>query len=216
MKKVSTLQMALTLVYVAALMISNTITAKLVQLPFEITMTAAVVVFPVTYVLSDVFSECYGYEWSRATCYASFALNIFMVGAYQLAIAAPAPAYFEAQEAFSMVLGSTPRVLGASMLAFIVGDFINDNIFKMMKAKHEGMDGFGIRALLSSAVGEFCDSAVFIPLAFFGEMPLEAMLAMAACEAAVKVTYELVILPVTRRIARKVNLYEMELEHSEQ
>lgn len=208
MKRISTLQAALTVLYVSALMVSNTITAKLVQLPFGITMTAAVVIFPITYILSDVFSECYGYRWSRATCYTSFVINVLMVGAYQLAIHMPAPGYFDAQAAFEAVLGSTPRVLFASMLAFMVGDFVNDNIFRKMKEKHEDLEGFGARAILSSAIGEFCDSAVFIPIAFLGQMPLEAMLAMAACEAAIKVGYECVIFPLTREIARRVNLAE--------
>ena len=78
-KNVSTLQLILTVIFVCSLLISNVITAKQVLLPFNITMTGAVFVFPITYILSDLFSEVYGYKWSRFTCYLGFAMNLFMV-----------------------------------------------------------------------------------------------------------------------------------------
>lgn len=71
-KKISKLQLILTVFFVCSLLISNVITSKQVLLPFGITMTGAVFIFPITYILSDLFSEVYGYKWSRFTCYLAF------------------------------------------------------------------------------------------------------------------------------------------------
>ena len=83
-KKISVMQMCLTLLFVVSLVVSNIITSKQVLLPFGITMTGAVFIFPITYVLSDLFSEVYGYKWSRFTCYLGFLANLFAVIAFTL------------------------------------------------------------------------------------------------------------------------------------
>ena len=207
--KISFMQCVLTIVFVTAMLISNVITAKQVLLPFGITMTGAVFIFPITYILSDVFSEVYGYKWSRATCYFAFSMNLFMVIVFSLVIKTPAPSYWTNQEAFASVLGSTPRVMGASLLAYVVGDFVNDRIFRKMKAKHAGeMRGFGWRAIISSFFGELCDSLVFLPIAFLGQMPLETLAIMTVCQVLIKTGYEIIILPLTTLVAKKAKKYE--------
>lgn len=211
-KTISNIQLYLTVLSVTALLVSNIISAKQFLLPFGITMTGAVIVFPITYILSDLFSEVYGYKWSRITCYLGFAMNLFMVLVFQAAIATPAPDYWMNQEAFQTVLGNTPRILAASLLAFVVGDFVNDRVFRKMKAKHEGMRGFAGRAIMSSFCGEVVDSAIFIPLAFIGQMPLKTLLIMGVTQVCLKVGYEIVIVPVTTAITRKVASIEGKAE----
>lgn len=206
---ISMVQMCLSLLFVVALLVSNVITAKQVALPFGITMTGAVIVFPITYILSDLFSEVYGYKWSRITCYMAFAANLFMVIVFSLAIITPAPSYWMNQEAFVTVLGSTPRVLAASLLAFIIGDLVNDRIFKKMKEKHPNdHKGFGWRAIISSFFGELTDSIIFLPLAFIGQMPLETLAVMTACQVFIKTGYEIIILPITRLAVKTVSNIE--------
>jgi uncharacterized integral membrane protein (TIGR00697 family) len=129
-KKISLLQMILTLLFVVSLLISNIITSKQMLLPFGIVMTGAVVIFPITYILSDIFSEVYGYKWSRLTCYLAFIFNLFMVIIFTIVIKSPAPDYWLNQNAFEVVLGNTPRILFASLTAFMLGDFVNDKVFK--------------------------------------------------------------------------------------
>lgn len=212
MKKnnISLLQLTLTVLFVASLMISNIVTAKQVQLPFDIVMTGGVVIFPVTYILSDLFSEIYGYRWSRITCYLAFAMNLFMVIVFAIVIETPAPSYWGDQEAFQTVLGSTPRVLFASMVAFIVGDLVNDRIFKKLKEKHpDSHEGFSFRAIVSSFCGEVVDSAIFLPIVFLGEMPFTVLLIIMATEVTIKTGYEIIILPVTKMIVKKVSGYEL-------
>lgn len=215
MKKTSTLQTILTVFFVSCMLVSNIITAKQVQLPFGIVMTGGIMVFPMTYILSDVFSECYGYRWSRITCYLAFAMNLFSVTIFTIAINTPAPSFWDGQAAFKTVLGNTPRILLASLLAFILGDLANDRVFRIMKAKHKGeLKGFGTRAITSSIVGEIVDSAIFFPIAFIGQMPAKVLLQMAIFEVAIKVGYEVVILPITTCVAKAVNKVELQNCHS--
>ena len=211
-ERISFLQVCLTIVFVTAMLISNVITAKQVLLPGGITMTGAVFIFPITYILSDVFSEVYGYKWSRVTCYFAFSMNLFMVIVFSLVIQTPAPSYWTNQEAFATVLGSTPRVMGASLLAYVIGDFVNDRVFRKMKEKHsDELKGFGWRAIVSSFFGELCDSLVFLPIAFLGQMPLKTLATMTVCQVLIKTGYEVVILPLTTLVAKKANKYEEEL-----
>ena len=210
--KISVLQFLLTLFFVLCLIVSNIISAKQMQLPFDIVLPAAVIIFPVTYILSDVFSEVYGYKWSRLTCYLGFAANLFAVTIFSLTIVTPAPDYWTNQSAFEVVLGNTPRMLIASLLGFVVGDFVNDRVFKTFKDKHPNdHKGFSFRAILSSFCGELCDSLIFLPIAFLGQMPIETLATMMVCQVLVKTGYEVLILPVTHLIVKAVSEYEKTL-----
>lgn len=208
-KKISELQLILTVLFVACLLISNVITSKQVLLPFNITMTGAVFIFPITYILSDLFSEVYGYRWSRITCYLAFTMNLLMVIVFSLVIITPAPSYWTNQEAFQTVLGNTPRILFASLLAFVIGDLVNDRIFRKMKKKYPNTHkGFGWRAILSSLCGELVDSLIFLPIAFIGQMPVMTLVVMTVMQVLIKTGYEVVILPITRLVVNIVSKHE--------
>lgn len=206
---ISFLQLILTLLFTVSLLISNIIAAKQVLLPFGIIMTAAVFIFPITYILSDVFSEVYGYRWSRLTAYMAFAANLFMVIVFSLVIVTPAPSFWTNQEAFRAVLGNTPRILFASLSAFMIGDLINDRVFKRMKEKHPtDHKGFGWRAIISSFAGEVVDSLIFLPIAFLGQMPINNLVVMLIMQVLIKTGYEIVILPITYKVVQIVSKYE--------
>lgn len=208
-QKISIVQTSLTVLYVVSLLISNILAAKQFVLFGSITMTCAVMVFPITYILSDLFSEVYGYKWSRFSCYMAFAANILMVIFFEISIISPAPDYWLNQEAYKTVLGSVPRVLIASLAAFVIGDFVNDKVFATMKKKHKGeLKGFGFRAIISSLAGEIIDSSIFLPLAFIGTMPAETLLIMGLTQVSIKVAYECLIFPLTRSIAKTLLKYE--------
>ena len=203
------LKVILTVLFTSCLLIANVVTAKQLQLPFGITMTGAIFIFPITYILSDIFSEVYGYRWSRVTCYLAFFMNLLMVGVFQLVISTPAPSYWTNQEAFATVLGSAPRVLAASSLGMLAGDFVNDRVFRQMKAAHQHEHkGFGARAITSSFAGEIADSALFIPIAFWGTMPVAQMVVMGLTQAALKVLYEIIIFPATSTACKKIKAAE--------
>ena len=209
MKKPSTLQTGLSVLFTGCLLISNVITGRQVQFPFGITMTGAIFIFPITNILSDLFSEVYGYKWSRITCYFSFALNLLMAIVFTLVINAPSPSYWGGAEAFQFVLGNTPRVLAGSLLAFFFGDLVNDKVFRRMKEKHpDTHKGFGSRSILSSLAGAIVDSAIFITVAFIGQIPNDVLVITGITQVALKLLYELNVLPLTRHITIKVADYE--------
>lgn len=188
------LKTILTCAYCVCLIVSNLI-QKTITLPFNITCTAGVIVFPIVYILSDVFSEVYGYKYSRQTCFLAFALNFFAVLVFQVAISLPP--YDAAYE----VLRSAPRILLASAIGFLAGDAVNDRVFTLGKT-------FYSRALLSSIAGECVDSLCFFPLAFAGVLPLNLIFSMAFVQTGLKLMYEAVLLPLTAYITKSVKSYE--------
>lgn len=200
MNKKENLKVILTVVFVTAMLISNTISPIQVQLSHT-TLTAGLIVFPITYILSDVFSECYGYKWSRITCYLAFTMCLITTIIYQISINLPVPDYWENQEAYRTVLGSTPRILISSLIAYVAGDFVNDKIFQRMKERYlDSSRGFSKRAILSSAAGNFVDCAIYLPLAFWGQMPVDTLMTMCLLQVIVKTSYEIVILPMTNLV----------------
>ena len=218
-KPISALQIILTVLFVGVLMISNIISARLFNF-FGFGMTCAVIVFPVTYILSDLFSEVYGYKWSRFTCYLAFSINLLAVGIFYLASCLPAVIPAQA-EAFKSVLLGTFACTMASFIAFVVGDFVNDKIFAKMKKNHEGLrnhKGFAFRAILSSFAGELVDSCIYLPLAFLVFNPIMGVvdvLIMIALQVTIKTIYEVLILPLTTFLTKKVSSYEYNLQNKE-
>ena len=210
-EKHSSLKLLLTIIFVSCLIVSNIIAGKQIQLPFDLVMPAAVIIFPITYILSDIFSEVYGYRWSRITNYIGLTMNLFAVIVFAIAITIPAPPFYENQEAFKIILGNTPRILFASTLGLWVGDYLNDNVFRVMKKKYQSSHkNYGVRAILSSLVGQIGDSLILIPIAFYGVMPIDVMIKMVFTQALLKVGYEVLILPVSKRLMLKVSAHERE------
>lgn len=207
----SPLKLYLTVIFVVVLLVSIVITGRQILLPFGITMTGAILVFPITYILSDVFSEVYWYRWSRITCYLGFLCNLFMSLIFMAVINLKAPEYFTNGDAYSIVLWNSRRVLCASWLAYVVWDFVNDKIFQKMKSKHlKDNKWFWRRAILSSLAWELVDSWIFLPLAFIGTMPVNTLFIMMVTQVLLKVAYEIIILPITLWIVKKTQKYENE------
>ena len=215
-KKISKLQATLTIVFVAALMVSNIISSRIFNF-FGFNMTSAVFIFPITYVLSDVFSEVYGYAWSRRTCYTAFLVNLISLVIFTIVSYLPTgadPYNAIVADSFRTVLTGSVACSIASFVAFVVGDFVNDKIFASFKKNHEGLTnhtGFGVRALISSFAGELVDSIIYLPLAFLVLNPImtvKDVLIMIALQVVLKTGYEFCILPVTTAITKKVSAYE--------
>jgi len=208
--KITTLQCVLTVLFVTAYITSNVIGGKQMSLLFGISVTAGGLTFPFTYILSDVFSEVYGYKWSRITAYLAFVCNLFLALYCLFAIQMPPAPFYQNQEAYASVLGNTPRMLFASLTAYLIGDWANDRVFQMMKDKH-GQKHFSLRAIVSSVVGELTDSLIFTPLAFAGIMPVSQMALSIVTYGTAKLLFELVILPLTTYCAKKVGEFENEV-----
>ena len=209
MRKISTIQMILTLLYCVCMVVSNILAAKQYIFIGGTALNCGTIVFPITYILSDIFSEVYGYKWSRFSWLLATCACMFAVICAQIAVAMPYPDFWTNQDAFAATLGNAPRTLLASMLAFAAGDLVNDKVFRRMRLKNgDTINGFGARAILSSLAGETVDSLVFFPLAFYGIVPVETMVITAVALIFMKVGYECVIYPFTRVVVKKITAYE--------
>lgn len=219
-KKVSPLFMLLVVINTVAMLISNIIACKVFSIGFAV-LPCAVIVFPITYILSDVFSEVYGYKWSRRTAWIAFGANLFMVLVFALANVIPGvdPTI---SAGMKNVLGTTPWALAASLTAYMVGDLMNDKVFRKLKERN-GDKGFWYRAIISSLVGELCDSLIYIPLGMnilpklflgFEFMSWKQILIAIPTQALCKTIYESCIVPVTAVVARKTKEYEFNLDEA--
>ncbi len=193
-----------TAVFVTALLISNIIAAKLVQVG-PLVLPAAVILFPVTYIFGDVLTEVYGYARARQVIWTGFACNLLAVGVIWLAGLLPAAEFWnarlyssaqEAQSAYWAILGSTPRILAASFAAYLVGEFLNSLVLARLKVLTSGR-WLWVRTILSTIVGQGADSAIFISVAFAGILPASGLTTAIVSQWLVKSAYEALATPLT-------------------
>ena len=208
-KNVSTLQMSLTLLNVISLILANIMVVKSIDLfglP-QLANTCSLITFPLTYVLSDVFSEVYGYKWSRLTATWAFIGTGLCSLFFALMIAWPGNEAWNNQEALVAILGNTPQIAIASIIAFWLGDLANDKVFQSLKNKNGDEKWFGVRAIVSSLVGKYVDGFVFtfLGLSF---LPLQTKIIMVLNCPFVQVCLETLLLPVTTWVMRKVKKTE--------
>ncbi|MFW6277587.1 MAG: queuosine precursor transporter [Prolixibacteraceae bacterium] len=200
--KVSVLFMLAGILFAASLLISNIIASKIMMLgPWAV--PAGVLVFPLAYILNDVITEVWGFSKARLIIWTGFAVNLLAVFFFSLGIAMPAAPFYEGQSAFAVVLGNTPRIVAASLLAYLAGSFLNAWIMSRFKVMTRGK-GFSGRAVVSTLLGEGVDSAIFITVAFAGIVPIHALLTMIVTQALVKTAFEIIVLPVTVWTVKKV------------
>jgi len=205
-KQVSVAFMVCGLLFTACLLIANIVEQKLIKIgPVE--ATAGLLIFPISYILNDVIAEVWGYGKARLIIWCGFAMNFLAVAIFQLSILAPASANFTHQAEFQLVLGNTWRLVLSSFVAFLCGSFINAYVMSKMKVWQKGK-GFSIRAVVSTLFGEGADSLVFFTLAFYGVIPTPSLLLLIVTQMAMKTGYEILILPVTNLVVRKVKQWE--------
>ena len=133
---------------------------------------------------------------------------IFAVVSFQLAIVFPSPIWYENENAFEQVLGSTPRVAIACLLAYLCGSIINSKVLVSMKKRDLNNCFFEMRAIVSTIFGELTDSIVFVFLAFWGTLSFTHMLEMVTVQVCLKTLYEIILLPITSKLVTIVRRYE--------
>lgn len=181
--------------FVTCLLTANTIAAKLITIG-GLTLTAGIVIFPISYVLGDVLTEVWGYAATRPVIWLGFACNALMVAAVWLGGELPPAPFWKGQAAYQEILGQTPRILVASFAAYLVGEFANAFVLAKLKIATEGR-WLWMRTIGSTVVGQALDSAVFVALAFSGAVPVGALVGIIGAQWAFKVAYEAAATPLT-------------------
>jgi queuosine precursor transporter len=192
--------------FLTCLLVSNIIAGKLI-LVFGLVLPSAVVLFPITYILGDVFTEVYGFRETRIVIWSGFAANVLMSAVFLLAIALPFPAFFKDQDAYAKVLGITPRIVAASLVAYWAGEFANSITLSALKKVTRGR-WLWTRTISSTVVGQALDTAIFIGLGFAGVVPLPVLFQLMYAQYLFKVAYEVVLTPVTYLVVRRIKRRE--------
>lgn len=205
-KQVSVTFMVLGMLFTVCLIVSNIIEQKLIQIgPIE--ATAGLLIFPISYIINDLIAEVWGYRKVRLIIWNGFLMNFLAVGVFRLSILVPGSVNFTHQDAFTLVLGNTERIVFASFVAFLFGAFLNAFVMSKMKIMQHGR-GFSIRAVVSTLVGEGADSVVFFTLAFSGIIPTGALIMLILTQTAMKTGYEIIALPITNILVKWVKKRE--------
>lgn len=205
----------LTGVFVGCLIISNILASKTFELFDGVTLPCAVFIFPIAYIVNDVLSEVFGFKRARRVILLGFVMNLLAVFMYELAMVLPAPEWGQGtSDAFSLVMGSSARILLGSFVAYLVGSMLNALVMVRMKARDERH--LFARCIGSTVVGEGLDAIIFLTIAFAGTMSGADLLVMIAAQATFKILYEVVCYPLTRsiimRIRRLPDTVERDLE----
>src|SRR5437867_10261521 len=159
--------------FVTCLLTANTMAAKLVTVG-GVVLSAGIVIFPVSYIVGDVLTEVWGYGAARRVIWLGFGCNTLMVAAIWVGGELPAAPFWKGQAAYSEILGQTPRILLASFVAYLVGEFANSFVLAKMKILTQGR-WLWTRTVGSTLVGQAFDTVIFVPLAFAGTVPARAL-----------------------------------------
>ena len=186
---------AIVALFVTCLITANIIAVKLVDLMGFI-LPAAIFIFPLSYITGDVLTEVYGYRTARQVIWFGFFCNLITVAAICLGQVLPPASFWDGQGAYERVLGYTPRILAASLLAYLLGEFANSFVLAKMKIATRGR-WLWSRTIGSTLIGQGLDSLVFISLAFGGAIPFRGLLTAIVTQWLAKTVYEVLATPFT-------------------
>ena len=201
-KQLSVSFMVMGILFSVCLVLSNILAVKQFDI-WGFPSTAGLIIFPVSYIINDCIAEVWGFKKARFIIWVAFAVNFFAILLFQVSIALPPADYWQMQEAYSSVLAQTPRIALASLMAFLCGSFLNAYVMSRMKIMHRGKH-FGLRAIASTVVGELADTFIFTTVGFLFVIPLQAVVMIILTETVLKTLFEIVILPLTAKVVRRV------------
>lgn len=207
-QQVSVLFMLFSILFCVCLIAANILETKQISV-LGISLTGGLIVFPVSYIINDCVCEVWGFKKARLLIWTGFAMNFFFVSVGALCDWIPGAPYWNNQEGFHAIFGLAPRVAAASFVAFIIGSFANAYVMSKMKI-HDGGKRFSLRAILSTVAGETCDSIIFFPLALGGVVPANELPKLMLWQVLLKTIYEVIALPITIRIVKKLKEHEGE------
>ncbi|MCK4331059.1 MAG: queuosine precursor transporter [Dehalococcoidia bacterium] len=182
-------------VFVTCLITANFIIVKQISIG-NLVLPAAIIIFPLSYIIGDILTEVYGYQQARRIIWLGFLCNLIAVVAIWVGKILPSAPVFEAQSAYERILGSTPRFLLASFVAYLAGEFANSFVLAKMKIRTRGR-WLWMRTIGSTLVGQGIDTLIVLTIAFAGVLPLSVLGNMILSHWLVKTAYEAVATPLT-------------------
>jgi conserved hypothetical integral membrane protein len=204
--KVTVSFMLMGILFSMCLVLSNILAVKQFEI-FGFPSTAGLIIFPISYVINDCITEVWGFRKARLIIWIAFAVNFLAILLFQASVALTPAAHWTMQNSYASVLAQTPRIALASLLAFLVGSFLNSYVMSKMKILHKGKK-FGQRAVASTLVGELADTLVFTTIGFLFVIPTSVVFQIIVVETIAKTLFEILVLPITRRVVNYVKLTE--------
>ena len=184
--------------FVAALLISNISATKLIEFGPIITDGGSIL-FPLIYIIGDILTEVYGYKYARRAIWTGFATMVIATVSLSIVEHLPAAAEYTDQAALSTVLGFLPRIVIASLAAYLIGSFVNSYILAKLKIRTKGKK-LWLRLIGSTVVGELLDTVTFALIAFGGILGGVDMIIFILVGWSFKTGVEIILLPVTYRV----------------
>lgn len=181
--------------FVTCLITANIIVAKQISIG-ALVLPAAIIIFPVSYIIGDVLTEVYGYQQARRVIWLGFFCNLITVLAIWIAQILPPASVFDGQGAYERILGSTPRFLLASFVAYLAGEFVNSFVLAKMKVMTKGR-WLWTRTIGSTLVAQGIDTVVVLTIAFVGVLPWPILGIMVLGHWLLKTAYEVLATPFT-------------------
>ncbi|PIV51573.1 transporter [Candidatus Falkowbacteria bacterium CG_4_9_14_3_um_filter_36_9] len=184
--------------FVASLIISNVVSAKILKLgPF--TFDGGTILFPLVYIFGDIFTEVYGYAKARRIIWIGFMANLLMAGVF-MAVGRLAPAEgWENQSAYEAILGMVPRIVVASLTAYLAGEFLNSYIMAKIKIFTKGKKLY-LRTISSTLIGQAVDTLLFVVIAFAGVLPASLLFTIVVSNYIFKCGVEILFTPITYKV----------------
>ena len=190
----------LTALFSGLLVVSNILGVKLFAVG-EFMLPAAVIVYMATFLITDVIGEVYGKKNARRTVQAGFFTQLVVLLFIYLAIELPPAPAFTMQAEYEMILGGSFQVIAASLVSYMVSQHLDVSIFHRLKTRH-GARKLWLRNNVSAGVTQLVDTGLFITIAFFGTVPLEAMLGMIAAQYVAKMVIVIIDTPIVYLLVR--------------
>jgi len=181
--------------FVAVLLISNIASTKIISVGM-FTFDGGTILFPLAYIFGDILTEIYGYKKSRSVIWAGFGWIAVASMVFYLVDISPSPADYPFSESFHNILGQTPRIVLASLVAYFSGEFSNSFVLAKLKVLTKG-NILWLRTIGSTLIGEGLDSLLFVFIAFYGVLPLDLLISIFYSNYIFKVGVETLFTPLT-------------------
>lgn len=189
---------SLILVFVVVLLISNLVAQKICRIG-PLTLSGAELLFPITYIFGDIFTEVYGYAASRRAIWTGFFASALLSIMGAIIVALPPAPGWQNQAAFATVFSFIPRLVAASLIAYWAGEFTNSYVMAKMKLLTRGR-WLWTRTVGSTVTGQAVDTTIVVLIAFWGHAPGRLLVSLIASAYVAKVAYEVLATPLTYAI----------------
>ncbi|MDR1043757.1 MAG: queuosine precursor transporter [Candidatus Adiutrix sp.] len=193
--------------FATLLIVSNFASTRIIELGWGLEFDAGTLMFPFTYIFNDLLTEVYGYSRSRRVIWIGFLALVISAASLALVGLFPPAGGWEQAEAWAAVMGLVPRIAGASLAAYFVGEFVNSYVLAKLKVRTGGRH-LWLRLIGSTAAGQIFDTLIFASIAFIGVLDLDLWLTLLISNYLFKVGLEVILLPVTALVVSRIKRSE--------